>query len=166
MNGDFAELRAACQASVVSRDSEKISEGESIWIMGLPVPADAGHIGLSMAEGHRVVVSESSILEVLKDEHRYLVRVKAGTAAVVRSEAVIALRDTGCGCVEEPAKSAMAKPVAAAESHPDPKSDPDCWLTCHWFNVCSPYRTKGGRSLRVCVPALVCGWYCRGDRPQ
>lgn len=164
MNSDLEELKAACRARANPSDSDMIREGESVWIMGFPTPADAGHVALSMTDGHAVVVSESSILEVRKDEGRYLVRVRAGTPAVVRSQAVVSLRDTACACAGEPATSAAANSSGGGGSHPDPKSDTDCWLTCRWFNVCHPYQPKGGGTLRICVPALVCGWYCRGDR--
>ena len=56
-------LKAACHAREGPSESEKISEGESLWLAGLPVPAEAGHVGLSMGEGHSVIVSESSILK-------------------------------------------------------------------------------------------------------
>jgi hypothetical protein len=57
MNSDLTDLKNACNARGVVSDSVKISEGESLWIIGLPVTADEGQIGLSMGEGHSLIVS-------------------------------------------------------------------------------------------------------------
>ena len=119
------------------------------------------------AEGELSIVDDHVVARtprMRRSLNEALARAAGAGIRVVRSQAVVSLRDTACACAGEPATSAAANSSGGGGSHPDPKSDTDCWLTCRWFNVCHPYQPKGGGTLRICVPALVCGWYCRGDR--
>ena len=160
MTNDLTSLKAACQARAVASDTEKISEGESFWLAGFAAPAEAGYIGLSMGQGHSVTVAESSILEVVKESDHYLVRVKAGTTALVRSEAVITLQDEKCAC------SHMSAPTSAQSSARSPASTATgggrnggvwnpCNVQCHWELRCG----QSGR-YRFCIPVPVCTSDC------
>lgn len=150
MSNDLTTLKAACHGRAVSSDAEKISEGDSLWLAGQPVPAEAGYIGLSMGQGHSVVLGESSILEVMKEGDRYLVRVKAGTAALVRSEGVITLHEERCSFSEA---SAPSTPGAAGGGRGE-VGDP-CNVRCHWELRCG----QSGR-YRVCIPVPICKSDC------
>jgi hypothetical protein len=154
MSSDLANLKAACHARTAASESDRINEGESLWIAGLAVAADVGHVGLSMGNGHSVVVSESSILEVTKDKDLYFVRVKAGTTALVRSEIITTLRDNACACSEASPPSSAAKPGGGSGGRQVIPSIGT--VTCFTFNSCSDYIDSKGVSRRVCVPAPIC----------
>ena len=143
-------LKAACNARKIPSDMDKISEGESLWLAGLPVPAETGYIGLSMGQGHSVVFEESSIIEVVKEGDYYLVRVKAGTTAVVRSEGVITLHEKRCSCSQASARSAAGTAGGGRGGVWNP-----CNVQCHWELRCS----TSGR-YRVCVPVPICTSDC------
>lgn len=150
MSNDLTSLKAACHARAVASDVEKISEGESLWLAGLPVPAEAGYIGLSMGQGHSVVLGESSILEVMKEGDRYLVRVKAGTTALVRSEGVITLHEQRCSCSQASAASTAGTAGGGRGEFWNP-----CNVQCHWELRCG----QSGR-YRFCIPVPVCTSDC------
>lgn len=150
MGNDLTTLKAACHARAVASDVEKISEGESLWIAGLPVQAEAGYIGLSMGQGHSVVIGESSILEAIKEGDRYLVRVKAGTAALVRAEGVITLHEERCSSSQASASSTVGTAGGGRREFWNP-----CNVRCHWELRC-------GESVRyrICIPVPVCTSDC------
>lgn len=159
MTHDLTSLKAACQARPAASDPEKIGEGASLWLMGLPVPAEAGCIALSMGPGHTVTVAEASILEVAKEGEHYLVRVKAGTTALARSEAAITLQEGHCACA--PACGHAAAAPAAARSSTGPVGGAGgrvwnpCNVQCHWELRCG----QSGR-YRFCIPVPVCTSDC------
>ena len=160
MTHDLTSLKAACQARTAASDAEKISEGESFWLMGLPVPAEAGYISLSMGQGHSVTVAEASILEVGKEGEHFLVRVQAGTAALVRSEAVITLRDgpCQCSCSHTPAHSSgqsAARSPAGTVGGAGGGVWNACNFQCHWEWRCG----QSGR-YTVCIPVPICTSDC------
>lgn len=158
MTHDLTSLKAACQARTAASDAEKISEGESFWLMGHPVPADAGYISLSMGQGHSVTVAEAAILEVGKEGEHFLVRVQAGTAALVRSEAVITLRDSPCGCAHTPGHAAApsaARPPAGTVGGAGGGVWNPCNVQCHWEWRCG----HSGR-YTVCIPVPICTSDC------
>jgi hypothetical protein len=154
MNSELANLKAACRAATARNESDRIKDGESLWIAGFPVTADPGHVGLSMGEGHSVVVSESSILEVVKDGELYLVRVRAGTAALVRSEMVATLREDECDCPDTEFSSLAARPAAGSGGR-QPVSSVGS-LICRRVTFCADYVDAKGYVRRVCVPSLSC----------
>jgi hypothetical protein len=158
MNDHLESLRAACHARGVPSESEKIRDGESFWLAGNAIPAEAGHIGLSMGEGHSVIVSESSILEVGRDGELYFVRVKGETTALVRSEAATTIRHPQCDCSQKPA-SITARQAPSGDDRPGPLvglCDVQCRID--WIDIC--WWDRNGRERCIHVPLLVCKSRC------
>jgi hypothetical protein len=158
MNNHLESLKAACRATGVPSESERIREGETLWLAGFAVPAEAGHIGLSMGEGHAVIVSEASIVEVDKDQDLYLVRVKVGATAFVRTETTTTIRHELCDCSEGSPRSIAA--VRTDTGGGGSGSGGFCLPFCDIVAFCTPYRDKSGRVRRACVLAPVCGMDC------
>ena len=160
MSNLLAELSAACHSVKATPDGEKVSAGESIWLAGRPVAAERGFIGLSMGEGHTVIVSEASVREVEKENGVYFVRVQAGAPALVRSEVVTTLRDTSSDCGgPERARGAVARTAGVENTGTGPVII-ECPLVCRVDPQCSFVLTKTGRLVRVCVPILSCRREC------
>jgi hypothetical protein len=158
----MSELAAACHSPAPTSDGEKITAGESIWLSGRPVPTERGFIGLSMGDGHAVVVSQMAVREVEKEDGVYFVRVQAGTSALIRSEVVTTLRGTSseCGCSGQSADS-VARTAGGGTTRGG--GDPiiiQCPLVCRVDQSCSFVLTKTGRLLRICVPMLICRREC------
>jgi hypothetical protein len=161
----FDELKAACHGQPSIGDADKVKEGESFWLAGRPIQTERGLIGLSLGEDHAVIVSESAVREVAKDEHLYFVRVAAGTPALVRSERVTTLREEahGCTCSEAPRTDAVAR---QAGNTGGPGSGPiiiQCPLVCRIEYSCGFYLDRSGLLRRVCVPFLSCRRECPSE---
>jgi hypothetical protein len=156
----LAELATACAAATATPDREKVSEGESMWLAGQPVATEQGYIGLSMGDGHAVIVSAGSVREVEKENGRYLVRIPVGTPALVRSEAVTTLRKPSheCGCSHSSA-DAVARTAGGGNTGTGPVII-QCPLVCRVEPVCSLVLTNKGRILEICVPMLSCRREC------
>jgi hypothetical protein len=159
MNDHLESLKGACRTRGVLSESEKIMEGESLWLAGVAIPAEAGYVGLSMGEGHSVMVSESSILEVEKekDSALYFVRVKAGATALVRSEAVMTVSRQHCDC------SGAAARTSAKEAGGNGGSGglgDLCAVTCQFGQACAQYTDRNGFMREICVPIMVCSSPC------
>jgi hypothetical protein len=160
MNDHLESLKATCRRGVLN-ESEKIKEGESVWLAGVAIPAEAGHIGLSMGEHHSVIVSESSILEVQKekDMELYLVRVKAGATALVRSEGVMTISRLHCDCSRAPARTS-AQEAGGSGSGGSGGLAGACDVTCQFGQACAQYTDRNGFVREVCVPLMVCSSPC------
>jgi hypothetical protein len=157
MPEELDELRTACHSRPAASEADKISEGESLWMVGSPAAADAGYIGLSMGEGHSVIVSESSILEVVKDNNLYLIRVKADAAVLARVEAVLSLRNTQCACSD--ASPTLARPNTGGGRAP---TKDICGCTCVWEFRCAQWIGSNGVPGMFCIPVPVCTSNCTG----
>lgn len=160
MSDLLSDLIAACHDRPAASDGEKVSEGETLWLVGQPVPTDKGYIGLSMADGHAVILSEASICEVKKDDNLYFVRVPVGIAVLVRSEAVTTLRSMNgdCRCPEESAASPVTK-IARENTGSGPVII-KCPLRCSVEYLCDLHLTKSGGLLHICLPYLFCRREC------
>jgi hypothetical protein len=158
------ELKAACQGQPSARDAEKVSEGETFWISGRPVPADTGLIGLSMGDGQAVLIDATAVREVEKDGDIFLVRVAAGTSALVRFEQVTTLKDTSgeCGCSDTHETKTMARTSGGPGSGTGPIII-QCPLVCSIVWICGFYLGGGGRVRRICVPTLSCRRECPSE---
>jgi hypothetical protein len=150
MNADLDALKAACRPTTAAKDSEKLSEGESFWIMGVPVAAEKGCIGLSMGAGHSVLIKDTSILEVNKNGVQYFVRVKAGTSALVRHETLTTLQSPKCNC-SKAAPSWLARSSDDGEDANGGGWERPPWLHCEVRHKCF---NVGGRS--ICFPYVQC----------
>jgi hypothetical protein len=162
----MSELTAACHPAKATSDGEKVNAGESIWLAGRPAATDRGYIGLSMGDGHAVIVSEAAIREVEKEDGVYFVRVQAGTPALVPSEVVTTLRGTSsdCGCKDhEDAPGRIARAPGTGGTTGSGPIIIQCPLVCRVEDSCSFVLTRTGRLLRVCVPILFCRRECPSE---
>jgi hypothetical protein len=159
MNDHLESLKFSCHAREPLSDSQKIAEGESIWVAGVPVPAESGYIGLSMGEHHSFILSESSILEVEKagDTKLYLVRVKAGAIAIVRAEATMTLTRKHCDC-PKPSRTLEEETGGSGGDLGDLAGI--CDVTCTIGQACSQWTDRNGFVREVCVPFIVCNSPC------
>jgi hypothetical protein len=157
----MSELANACQSPAEASDGERITAGESIWLSGRPVPTERGLIGLSMGDGHAVIVSQTAVREVEKEDGVYFVRVEAGASALVRSELVTTLRGASseCACLG-PSQDAVARAAGAGDTGGGGPVIIQCPLVCRVEESCTLTLTKAGRVLRICVPTLVCRREC------
>jgi hypothetical protein len=161
------ELKAACQAQPSAGDADRVAEGESVWLAGRPVPAERGLIGLSLADGHTTIVSESAVREVVKEEPFYFVRVPVGTAVLVRSETVATVKaeSRGCGCKDHKASSGTSA-LRGAPGGPGGGTGPiiiKCPLVCRYEMDCEWHLRKDGTVIPVCVPILFCRRECPSE---
>jgi hypothetical protein len=166
MSDLMSELSAACHSAKTTSDGDKVNAGESIWLAGRPVATDRGYIGLSMGDGHAVIVSEAAIREVEKEDGVYFVRVQAGTPALVRSEVVTTLRGASrdCGCTgQEEAPGTIARAPGPGGTTGGGPIIIQCPLVCRIDESCSFVLTRTGRLLRVCVPILSCRRECPSE---
>ena len=162
MIAGLKDLKAACRATSTPKDAEKLNEGESLWLLGYPAPADDGQVALAMGDGRSVIVSESSVLEIKKDDALYLVRVKSLSSALVRFEAVTTLRSEPCRCADTPAPAAASKRVGSGSATGGTGPIiPGCFQ-CEVEMFCDIYIGKDKRFHKVCVPAPVCKDICDG----
>jgi hypothetical protein len=163
MNDHLESLKAACRARGMLSESERIREGESLWFAGVEIPAEAGHVGLSMGERHSVIVSESSILEVEKekDTELYFVRVKAGATALVRSEAVMTVSRQHCDCSRAPARTSEQEAGESGGSSGSGGLAGLCDVTCQIGQICAQYTDRAGYVREICVPIIQCSSPCQ-----
>lgn len=161
MSNLLTELKAACHDRKEIPDGDKVLAGELIWLAGRPVATEAGYIGLSMGDGHTVIVSESAVRDVEKDDGMYFVRVPAGSPALVRSEVVTTLRGAphDCGC-SETSRGSVAKAAAGGSIPGTGSVIIRCPLVCRVDMDCSLVLTGTGRVVQVCVPILSCVREC------
>jgi len=165
MNALLDELKAACHGQPSAGDADKVNEGESLWLAGRPTATERGLIGLSLGDGHAVIVSETAVLEVHKDEPFFFVRVPAGTPALVRSERVTTLKEGAheCGCAEPPRTDAVARRTGGTGG---PGGGPiiiRCPLVCQVDLKCEFYLGRSGRLMRICIPILACRRECPSE---
>jgi hypothetical protein len=157
MSTHLESLKADCHVRGTPSDSEKIREGASVWIAGFAVPAEAGHVGLSIGPNQSVVLSESAIVEVEKDKGLYLVRVKAGTTALVRSEAAATVRQPECDCAH-PSSHSLTRQTGGGTS--GGTLGGLCHPVCIPAWECGVYFTSAGEPRMICVPSLKCQSSC------
>jgi len=163
MSSDLEDLKSACRASKIRSDSEIIAEGESLWLAGIAIPTEEGYLGLSMAEGHSVIFSESSILEVEKNHGHYLVRVRAGSSAVVRQEATVTLRSQSCECNGTAARTVARTNTGTGTGSAGKTTGSilvDCHITCSLEDFCEDYVDDRGYWRQICIPLLKCSTAC------
>jgi hypothetical protein len=161
MSDLISELAAVCHSAASASDGEKITAGESLWLSGRPVPTERGFIGLSMGDGHAVIVDQTAVREVEKEDGVYFVHVQAGTSALIRSEVVTSLRGTSseCACSGAPDDS-LARTAGGGTTGGGGPVIIQCPLVCRVDQSCSFVLTKTGRLLRICVPMLICRREC------
>ena len=168
MNVLLDELKAACHDQPSAGDTDKVTEGESFWLAGMPVATERGLLGLSLGEGHAVIISEAAVREVHKEEPYFFVRVAAGTSAIVRSERVTTLTEGShtCGCGEAPRTDGFARRAGASGAPGGPGGGPiiiQCPLVCRVEEVCDFYLGRSGRLMRICIPMLSCRRECPSE---
>jgi hypothetical protein len=85
------ELRAACRDSYRRSESEKIADGEPMWLSGSPARSEEGTIALAI-DDLTIVIRESDVQEVKRNGERFQVKVRAGTEMLFRLEGVAEAR--------------------------------------------------------------------------
>jgi hypothetical protein len=98
MDKRLDELKRACRAELSHSDSQRIDEGESIWLAGRPAAAEDGFISIAQDENIRTIIREQDVQEVRKEGDFYLVRVSTEANLLVRYERVTKAKPTECGC--------------------------------------------------------------------
>jgi hypothetical protein len=156
MTDALRELRAACKDSSATTLEKKLADGEAIWIRGLAVPAESGHVALSMSEGHSMTVPESAVLEVVRDGSHFLVRVRSGTPVLARVERVMTLQsgNQSCDCDSEATPDAVARQSGSGSSGSAATSKVTVW--CYGVRHCVPWTDKDGLTREFCVVYPVC----------
>ena len=92
------ELKRACREEMSHTDSERIKEGESVWLAGTPASAENGFISIAQDANIRTIIREQDILEVRKEGDFYLVRISTEANVLVRYEQVTKAKPAECGC--------------------------------------------------------------------
>jgi hypothetical protein len=98
MDKELDELRRLCRAAVSRSDTERINEGESIWLAGRPAAAENGFIAIAQDEDIRTIIREEDVKEVRKEDDLYLVRISTDANVLVRYERVTKAKPAACGC--------------------------------------------------------------------
>jgi hypothetical protein len=170
---DLKSLKAECEKQSLPSLKDASDQGETVWLIGLPAPAEDGMIGISLDESLRVVIREEDILEVVKDANYYLLKTKRHANLVVQHQSVVQLDpqpECGCGSPEQfddrnsgengyPKASKLAGPpifggTGSGDRYP-------CWQNCKVRWKCTPYIDGDGRVRWVCVPYLDCENVCQ-----
>jgi hypothetical protein len=68
-------LKRACRAERSHSDTERIDEGESIWLAGRQAAGEVGFISIAQDEDIRTIIREQDVQEVRKEGDFYLVRI-------------------------------------------------------------------------------------------
>lgn len=88
---------------------EKLNEGESAWLIGMPVPAEEGTIGLRTELNTTFIINEKEILELRKHNDSFMVRIKIGANIIIRTESITEFRATYAADEEEAGREAGCK---------------------------------------------------------
>lgn len=107
------ELKRACREEMSHTDSERIKEGESVWLAGTPAAAENGFISIAQDANIRTIIREQDILEVRKEGDFYLVRISTEANVLVRYEQVTKAKPAECGC-EAPDGETKGEPGSIA----------------------------------------------------
>jgi hypothetical protein len=92
------ELKRACRDEMSHTDSERIKEGESVWLAGRPAAAESGFVSIAQDANIRTIIREQDIQEVRKEGEVFLVRISTEANVLVRYEQVTKAKPAECGC--------------------------------------------------------------------
>jgi hypothetical protein len=147
-NRMLSELKSACQAEPSLSDRETIARGVSTWFHGRATHAPDGTIALAMSDDVKVIIAESDVRSVTKENDIYRVEVSAESNFLLRLEKVMkATVDGGCDNEDEPPTS-LAKDAVKDKPRKGELTIGDvtvCTLRCTSFTIF-------GKKFEFCFP--------------
>lgn len=124
----FSELTKACQRETVRSDDEVIERGATTWFCGVPAPAEAGTVALSMGDA-QIIIREKDVRWVAKDGDDFKVEVSSDANILLRIEkAVRAGGEPKCTCSTQADGGAVVFDVPADGGKAPPLKPDHLWI--------------------------------------
>ena len=174
MAGNIDELKKACATASAGTDSDRLQDGETMWLAGRPAPSSDGTVALSVSDTVTLTLKESDVLDVAKQRNTYLVKVSVDANVLFRQE-VMVKADPGrsqCGCDDgvtgEDGGVAARRPlppeIELVPDIPDFFWDWDnpgkCFSNCTLTFKCEKFAGDDGLVYQVCYPKWNCETVC------
>ncbi|RPH65936.1 MAG: hypothetical protein EHM78_24505 [Myxococcaceae bacterium] len=156
---DLEKLKSACRdRPTPPGETEAMELGETTWFIGWPAKSPKGTIALTQWENTQLIIREEEVLEAVEDRGRFLVKVRADSHVMLRTEHVFQARPKRQGCTCDSSSAAGLpgdKHVPRTAARPAGQTVPetrDCWIETR----CEEFVDERGYVRRVCVPILLC----------
>ena len=158
----FEKLTTACRRQQSATLRENIDQGPARWMLGVPVSAEEGLIGISTSPTQVVYLRTEDVLEARESADKFLVRVREGATTLVREEQVVKMnRPTPCNCPATSASKALIGTPSHGQSNPPVTID--CSPICEYELVCRPYSDPSTlATILLCSYELRCFNPCEG----
>ena len=152
MAEELSELVAACSGHRPTSPAERMAEGETHWFIGYPAAAPSEMVALRQTDALKLVFRQEDVLEVRRDDERFLVRIRDGANMLISFEHVIKAAPT-CDCGEGRNEGRKQGVMARNLIDVHIANLGDCQLRIECFTVNIPLLG----SYRVCIPT---SWSC------